>query len=141
MSSARPRILLVDDDPDIHLVVEVTLAALACEVTCCRTGAAALDVLRREVPDLVLMDIMLEHPTEGLQIACQMRQDERLKDIPIIFVSSIGESMGRTYAEEVCPVALVGGNFLEKPLDPTRLRETVRQALAEHNSPGASGRP
>lgn len=130
MSAERPRILLVDDDPDIHLVVEMTLASQGYEIMCCRTGAAAVEVLQRQAVDLVLMDIMLEHPTEGLQVACQMRQDERLKDIPIIFVSSIGESAGRAYADEVCPVALVADNFLEKPLNLASLRQAVHRALA-----------
>jgi CheY-like chemotaxis protein len=139
MSAERPRVLLVDDDPDIHMAVEMTLAPLACELICCQTGAAALDALQRQAPDLVLMDIMLEHPTEGLRIACQMRQDERLKNIPIIFVSSIGESMGQAYAQEVCPVTLVTDNFLEKPLNLAMLRETVRRVLAQKSAPDATG--
>ena len=63
----RARILLIDDDPDIHLAVEMMLVPLGYELTCYSTGAAGLEALRREPPDLLLLDIMLTQPTEGLQ--------------------------------------------------------------------------
>jgi len=133
MSTASARILVVDDDPDIHGVVEVMLAGLGYELEFCSTGAAALEAMRRHKPDLVLLDIMLTQPTEGLQVACQMRQDVHLKDIPIIFVSAVGESMGAEYAREVCPVALDADLFLEKPLEASRVREAVAWVLAQRS--------
>jgi CheY-like chemotaxis protein len=140
MSAAGAKILLIDDDPDMHLVVEMMLASQGHQVTCCRTGAAGLEAMRRQCPDLVLLDIMLSQPTEGLQVACQMRQDERLKNIPIIFMSAIGESLGADYAKEVCPVALAADMFLEKPLDATMVREAVCWVLGQKRAGGAAGR-
>jgi CheY-like chemotaxis protein len=127
--TAKPQILLIDDDPDMHLAVEMMLATDGYDVTCCRTGSEGLEQMRRQRPDLVLLDIMLTHPSEGLQVACQMRQDARLKDIPIIFISAIGEAVGADYAKEVCPIALAADMFLEKPLDAAMVREAVKWVL------------
>jgi CheY-like chemotaxis protein len=127
--TAKPQILLIDDDPDMHLAVEMMLAADGYQVTCCRTGSEGLERMRRQRPDLVLLDIMLTYPSEGLQVACQMRQDVRLKDIPIIFISAIGETVGADYAKEVCPIALAADMFLEKPLDAAMVREAVKWVL------------
>lgn len=127
----RTAILLIDDDADMHLVVTAVLAGPGCEVRCCTTGEAGLEAMRRQRPALVLLDIMLAAPTEGLQVACQMRQDARLKDIPIIFMSAIGETYGAEYAREVCPVSLDADMFLEKPFDATTLREAVKWVLSQ----------
>ena len=131
MTDQGARILLIDDDTDMHLVVEVMLADQGYQLTCCRTGAAGLEAMRRQRPDLILLDIMLSEPTEGLQVACQMRQDDRLKSIPIIFLSSIGESLGTDYAKEVCPIALDADMFLEKPLEASTVRDAIRWVLQQ----------
>jgi len=132
MTAARPKILLIEDDPDMHLVIEMILAPAGYQLTCCRTGAAGLAAMRRERPDLVLLDIMLTQPTEGLQVACQMRQDERLQDIPIVFMTAMDESLGAGYAKELCPVALAADLFLEKPLDARTVRDAVRWVLEQN---------
>ncbi len=132
MDEHRPsRILLIDDDPDMRFAVQLILAPPEFEVRHCATGAAGLEQMRRERPLLVLLDIMLGQPTEGLQVACQMRQDPNLRDIPIIFVSSIDESLEREYAREVCPIALDADMFVEKPLDAATLRSAVTWTLSQ----------
>jgi len=131
MSEDVRHILLIDDDADMHEAVEMMLAPDGYRVTCCRTGSAGMEAMLRDPPDLVLLDIMLTHPSEGVQVACQMRQDDRLKDIPIIFMSAMGEESEETYAKEVCPVALEAHMFLEKPLDAATVREAVRWVLEQ----------
>lgn len=131
MTAPAGKILLIDDDADIHGVVELMLTPLGHRLTCCRTGASGLEAMRRERPDLVLLDIMLTDPMEGLQVACQMRQDPRLKDIPIIFISAVGELESAQYAKEICPVALAADMFLEKPLVAASVREAVAWVLQQ----------
>ena len=132
MSSKPPYIVLIDDDPDMHLAIEMMLAPEGYELTFCGTGAEGLEQIRRRRPDLILLDIMLTHPSEGLQVACQIRQDPHLKDIPIIFMSAIDETVGQDYAKEVCPVSLAAEMFLEKPLSASTVREAVKWVLEKH---------
>lgn len=131
MGAESTRILLIDDDPDMHMVAEVILEPEGYHVSCCRTGSEGLEMMRRRRPDLVLLDIMLTHPSEGLQVACQMRQDERLKDIPIIIISAIGETTGMDRATQECPEVPSPEGFLEKPLDAATVREAVRRVLEQ----------
>ena len=133
----RGPILLIDDDVDMHFVVTAVLAGLGCEVKCFATGAAGLEAMRRRRPVLVLLDIMLAAPTEGLQVACQMRQDARLKDIPIIFMSAVDKTCEAQYAREVCPVSLDADMFIDKPFDATMLREAVTWVLSNKPTGGA----
>ena len=76
---------------------------------------------------------MLSHPAEGIQIACQMRQDPQLKDVPIIFISAGGAAQGADYAREHCPVELRAEMFLDKPLDAATLRAAVGQVFARRS--------
>ena len=122
-------VLLIDDDLDMHDIIKLVLEPLGCRVTCCSSGPAGMDLLRREPPDLLLLDIMLSSPTEGLVLAKKIKGDETLKTIPIILISSIGESVGADYARELGDSVVPGEGFMEKPLDPPRLREAVTQIL------------
>lgn len=126
MNARSPaRIVLIDDDPDIHLAVQMILEPLGYAVACYQTGQSGLEAIRREPPDLVLLDIMLSHPSEGLQVACEMRRDSHLKSIPLVLMSAIGQSIGMEYGREVCPDAMSADLFLEKPFDAKTLREGV----------------
>jgi DNA-binding response OmpR family regulator len=137
MNAQKPaRILLIDDDPDIHLAVQMILEPLGCAVACYQTGQAGLEAIRRDPPDIVLLDIMLTHPSEGLQVACELRRDSKLKSIPLILMSAIGQSIGMEYGREVCPDAMSADMFLEKPFDAKTLREAVSWIVEQH-----SGRP
>ena len=129
MNAQKSQILLIDDDPDMHLVVKMILEPEGYEVTCSLTGSGGLESMRRQLPDLVMLDIMLTDPSEGLRVACEMRHDESLKGIPLIMISAIGEKMGQDYYSEVCPGTASGDLFLEKPFDPITVREAVSWIL------------
>ena len=130
-SPKSARLVLIDDDPDMHLAVQMILAPLGHEIACYQTGPAGLEAIRRQPPDLVLLDIMLTHPSEGLQVACEMRRDSRLKSIPLILLSAIGQSIGMEYGREMCPDAMSADLFLEKPFDAKSLREAVSWILEQ----------
>jgi len=136
MNTQNRQILLIDDDPDMHLVMKMILEPEGYEVICCRTGAEGMETMRRRPPDVLLLDIMLADPSEGLRVACEMRHDERLRGIPIIMISAIGEKIGQDYYSEVCPGTASGDLFLEKPFDPTTVREAVSWIL-DHKTVGS----
>jgi DNA-binding response OmpR family regulator len=126
MNAQKPtRVLLIDDDPDIHLAVQMILEPLGFAVACYQTGQAGLEAIRRDPPDVVLLDIMLTYPSEGLELACELRRDRRLKNIPLILISAIREAIGMEYGREMCPDVMSADMFLEKPIDAKTLREAV----------------
>ena len=135
MAARTGRITLIDDDSDVHLAVRMVLESQGHQLSCYQSGPAGLEAIRRDPPDLVLLDIMLTHPSEGLHIACEMRRDPQLKHIPLILLSAIGESIGMEYGREVCPDAMSADLFLEKPFDAATLRDAVSWVL-EQSAPG-----
>lgn len=130
MAAIHKRILVIEDDRDMQEAIQDILASEEYDVECCSTGPAGLEALQKAPPDLLLLDIMLGTPSEGFHIAYKMRDDERLKHVPIIIISSIGERLGMDYVRELGTDYLPAESFLEKPLKANALRETVRRVLA-----------
>ncbi len=122
MPDAETRILLVDDDLDMHEVVKLILQPLGYQVKCCATTGAGLAALQAERPDLLLLDIMLATPTEGLELGRRLREDPVFAALPVILISSAARDMAQV--EQVQAAA-----FLEKPLDAKALRDAVAGAL------------
>ena len=130
MSGNGKRILLIEDDVDMHTAVKMILEPEGYQVTCCLTGPAGLESMRAERPDLVLLDIMLSSPSEGFHLAYEMKADDTLKDIPVIMISAIGKKTGMDFARELGSDYVQAERFLEKPFDAQTLRDTVKKLLA-----------
>lgn len=123
-------ILLIEDDADIHDAVKMILEPAGYTVRYESTGPGGLEAMAKTRPDLVLLDIMLETPSEGFHIAYQMKQDDTLKGVPIIMLSAIGKKTGMDYAKELGTDYVPAERFLEKPFDAATLRDAVEAVLS-----------
>lgn len=83
-------ILIVEDEWAIADWLEVLLSERAFNVLTAPNGRAALDIMHREIPHLVLTDFMMPH-LDGAGLAAAMQDDPRLKDIPLVVMTSLVE--------------------------------------------------
>ena len=123
-------ILLIEDDVDIHEAVKMILEPVGYTVICESTGPGGLAAMAKTKPDLVLLDIVLETPSEGFHIAYQMKEDDAVKSIPIIMLSAIGKKTGMDYAKDLGTDYVPAERFLEKPFDTATLRDAVKVVLS-----------
>ena len=119
------KILVVDDDPDFVQISRTILEAGGYEVLEAANGRQALEVMVRDKPDLVLLDVMMSTTLEGVDVCREMRADPDMKDVPIIMVSSIATS---EYAaefpdDEHIPI----DTWISKPVQPAVLLKIVRR--------------
>jgi DNA-binding response OmpR family regulator len=131
VTDAKSRILLIDDDPDIHDAIRMMLEPEGYEVNAHLTGPEGIAELRKGGYDLVLLDIMLSSPLEGFYLMDEIRRDADLKKMPVIMISAIGETMGADYAKEMGTGLLEADLFMEKPLDAAQFRQAVKDVLAK----------
>jgi len=124
---AGKRIVIIDDDADVREALSMILQPAGYELTCCSTGPEGMAAIHANPPDVLLLDIMLSSPSEGFHLAYELRQDDTLGKIPIIMISSIGETMGMDYSKELGSEYVPAEKFLDKPLT----SETVLRAVAE----------
>ena len=83
------RILVVDDDPEILAMLSARLAKRGYQMSTASDGHAALELARKEHPDLMLLDVMMPGKS-GWEVARALKQDPKTQKIKIIMVSAIG---------------------------------------------------
>jgi CheY-like chemotaxis protein len=107
-------ILIVEDERLISIALSLMVSNAGHKVSACvPSAAAALALLSRERPDLILMDIKIEGTMDGIEAAARIR--ERW-NIPIVFATAFGDAETRERALALSPLA-----FLDKPISPERL--------------------
>ena len=119
----RARILVVDDEAQIREYESALLAELGHEVLTAGDGVAALEVARKQQPDLMLLDIMMPEMS-GIEVCQQLRADARTRHIRIIVVSGLDSK--RALEESIIAGA---DDFLAKPINALELMVRVRSIL------------
>ncbi len=119
---ARTRLLVVDDQP-LNIRVMHEIFGADHEVLMATSGAEALEICRRQVPDLVLLDVSMPD-LDGLEVCRQLKADPLLQDVPVIFVTA-----GNTPEEESRGFAAGAVDFITKPVNPVVVRARVRTHL------------
>jgi two-component system alkaline phosphatase synthesis response regulator PhoP len=117
-------ILLVEDFDDTRLMMKLWLQRNGYRVIEAETGEEAIIVAQRELPDLIIMDVMMPG-MNGLDATQQIRQDHSLDQTPIVAVSAYG-------ADEYRQIALEAGcdEYVSTPFDPSELADLIRSLLA-----------
>lgn len=135
MAGAGRTILVIDDDPDVHDAVRLILESEGYRVEGAVAARAGLDVARRSRPAAILLDIMMDTPVEGFEVAKAVHSDPALAATPLVFISSIGEAAWREQAAEVGLVLTGRELFVEKPFDAAGLLRVVRAAWSNPTAP------
>lgn len=117
------RVLVVDDERSIRLLCRVNLAASGMEVLEASNGHEALELARKERPDLVLLDVMMPE-LDGWSVARELAADEETREIPIIFLTARAERADRRLGEQ-----LGGVGYVVKPFDPVSIGDFVENVL------------
>ena len=120
------RILIVDDDPDIIEAGKLVLEREGFEVEGAPNKSEGLKKLEEIKPDLLILDVMMEEPDDGLRMARDIRKAGHT--LPIIMLTSVNAAMGLNIDkdEEMVPV----DEFQQKPVEPATLVAKVQKLLA-----------
>jgi len=117
------RVLIVDDDPDIVRLVRYNLSHSGYEVQSAGTGREALELVERQPPDLVVLDVMLPD-VDGLEVCRTLRQQSSSRRIPILMLTARGEEIDRVVGFE-----LGADDYVSKPFSPRELVLRVKSIL------------
>jgi two-component system phosphate regulon response regulator PhoB len=117
------RVLVADDERAIRLLCRVNLAASGMDVLEAGDGREALELARKERPDLVLLDVMMPE-VDGWTVARELAKDEQTRDIPIVFLTARAEAADKRLGEQ-----LGGVGYLVKPFDPVTIGDFVENVL------------
>jgi two-component system alkaline phosphatase synthesis response regulator PhoP len=122
-TGARQRILVVDDDKQIVRVLKAYLEQAGYEVFAAYDGSTALHILKRERPDLMVLDLMLPD-RDGLDITRMVRGESTLARVYILMLTARVED-----ADKVVGLELGADDYVTKPFSPREVVARVRSAL------------
>jgi DNA-binding response OmpR family regulator len=119
------RILVVDDDPDITFAVSLFLKKEGHEVAIAANRAEGMQLLNSFKPDLMVLDVMMEQPDDGIAMAQELRRAGQT--LPILMLTSVGRVTGMDFDRDSDLVPVDA--FFEKPVKPEDLVKKVAELL------------
>ena len=121
----RPKIVIVDDDPEFLNYLEKHVAELGIDAITVSASERALDCIRQNCPDLVMLDVLMPDP-DGLKILQELKADPKLAAIPVMMVSAkdVEENLIQAFD-------LGAADYLTKPFRLPELKARVRKALRD----------
>jgi DNA-binding response OmpR family regulator len=126
---AKQRIIAIEDEPDILEIVRYNLEKEGYEFLGETDGEEGLNLVRRELPDLVLLDVMLPG-IDGLEICRRLKYEAATREIPVIMVTAKSEE-----SDIVLGLEVGADDYLSKPFGPRELVARVRAVLRRGKQP------
>lgn len=132
------KVLIVDDEADMRSIVRLTLQSGGYQVFEATNGKHALTELEREVPDLMVLDIMMPK-MNGIELCRAMIEKLNIKDLPVLVVSAISDKS--QIITEFFELPLPVKSFIRKPLDTQELLGRVKELIGPSTSGGVKPAP
>jgi DNA-binding NarL/FixJ family response regulator len=121
----KKKLLLVDDDPNLVLLVKDYLEFRGYEVMAANNGREALEVLDKGIPDMVICDVMMPE-VDGYGFVADLRKRQDIGWIPVLFLSAKGQSQDR-----IKGLNLGADVYMVKPFEPEELVAQVESSLSQ----------
>ncbi len=122
---AKKKILLAEDEPHIARLIVFKLEREGYEVTWTKDGGEALESIKNNIPDLVLLDVMMP-VMDGFDVLKKVKEDERLWKIPVIMLTAKGQIKDVERGFD-----LGSDDYIVKPFRPDELVARIRRKLEE----------
>ncbi len=119
-------VLVVDDDLAARQTLATLLESRGYEVRCAPSGSTALIFAQEESPDLVLLDVRLPD-VDGLEVCRRLKADPRTAQVPVIFISALGET-----EEKIKGFAAGGVDYIGKPVQADEVLARVEAHVTLH---------
>ena len=120
------RIYVVEDEPDIAEVLKFNLEKAEFDVEVLRRGDTALEAIRRQPPDLIVLDLMLPG-LDGLEVTRVLKRDPTTSRIPLVMLTAKGEEVDRIVGLE-----LGADDYIPKPFSPREVVLRIKAVLRRH---------
>lgn len=130
---SQKKIILIEDEPDILEVIEYNLKRENFSVLTAADGLEGLDLVIKEKPDLVLLDLMLPG-IDGMEICRQVRNNQAVKRVPIIMLTAKGDE-----SDVVLGLGLGADDYMTKPFSPKELIARIKAVLRRSETQSQKG--
>jgi CheY-like chemotaxis protein len=136
MSEEKAKLLFIDDDSIFLAAQAAFFKARGYDVLIAEGSDAAIEILSGASPDMIFIDLMMEHHDSGFVLARRIRREERLKSIPLVMLSGVASETGVGFTREREELKSWShlDDFIDKPVSAHRLLKLVEHRLSERKS-------
>jgi two-component system response regulator VicR len=124
MEDGSKRLVYIEDEVEMIDLVRLILGRIGFEVMGANGGKEGLDMVRKELPDLVLLDLMMPD-LDGWEVFQQMKADETTRHIPVVVVTAKAQTIDRVLGLHIAKV----DDYISKPFSPQELINSVEKVL------------
>jgi two-component system, OmpR family, response regulator VicR len=124
MNAKLKSILCIEDEPEMIDLIRLILGRRGFDVKGANGGVEGLKMIRQEMPDLILLDLMMPD-MDGWEVYQQIKADEKTKGIPVIVVTAKAQSIDRVLGLHIAKV----DDYIAKPFSPQDLLTSVERVL------------
>lgn len=129
MVENKPRLVYIEDEQEMIDLVRLILNRKGYDVQGAIGGRSGLDMVRTELPALVLLDLMMPD-MDGWDVFQQMKADESTRNIPVIVITAKAQSIDKVLGLHIAKV----DDYISKPFSPQELVESVEKVIAKHSN-------
>jgi DNA-binding response OmpR family regulator len=126
---AKKKIVYIEDHADMIDLVTLILEPKGYDIIGAMGGQEGFEAIQREVPDLVLLDLMMPD-MDGWEVYQQMKADEELSNIPVIVVTAKAQSIDKVLGLHIAKV----DDYVTKPFGPQELLQSVERVLSKQEA-------
>jgi len=120
------KIVHIEDEPEMIDLVKLILGRKGYQVVGAAGGQEGLDVVREQVPDLILLDLMMPD-IEGWDVYQQLKADETTRNIPVIVVTAKAQNIDKVLGLHIAKVE----DYISKPFSPQELIDSIEKVLSK----------
>ena len=124
MANEEKRVVCIEDEPEMIVLVRLILGRKGFDVIGANGGIEGLETVRREKPDLILLDLMMPD-MDGWEVYQQIKADAELRVIPVIVVTAKAQSIDKVLGLHIAKV----DDYITKPFGPQELLESVEKII------------
>jgi len=123
------KVLMIDDDPEFVDAITNILDAKGYDVVSANDGKDGVAKAKKELPDIILLDVMMTTKSEGFDVARELSKDANLKGTPVVMLTGVRKEMNLPFGFEPDADWLPVKAFLEKPVKPETLLKTIEEHI------------
>ena len=125
----KRKILIIDDDPDYASAIEKILESEGFNVSIAGDVKSGMKAIEENLPELILLDVMMERYDDGFNMCYDLKHDDRYKDIPVIIITAVTEVTGLKFNPKTDGEYLEADDYVQKPVSAELLLEKIRRFI------------
>jgi two-component system, OmpR family, alkaline phosphatase synthesis response regulator PhoP len=127
---SKKTILLVDDEPDLTMILKQNLLMEGYEVEVAYNGVEAIEKVKAKIPDAIVLDVMMPEK-DGFAVCSELKNDDKYADIPIIMLTAVSDHVSSTQYSHAHGMDMEADDYLAKPASPEQIIESLESLLDE----------